>query len=287
MAWYRSNEHLLLVVYVCVRACVMIGMVWPGTALNGFNLSVCSNAIAESENNPSRALDYVCQECSRRIGNLARHKCIDEKSKPLCDQVGAQQCTKCDRWSLSRGGLAVHRYIPGAPLVSSSSLMSPTFPSPVTTSPVLPVNSTPSPCCSFHCQVCNRCFRSGPGYRRHNCNRGSHPVDRSEYSQCCLTCPRKFNRSQDLARHQCKLMWVRWAKWTSSSLTGDNIELMCTKATCTHVLCNACLCIFSFSSIWRQKRNLLGIEYGFFVHDFWLWYAYYCSIINILLIIIM
>ena len=64
---------------------------WYGLAENQPEwIQFVSNAVMESENNQSRVLAYVCQECNRqfrRSGDLARHKCIEERPKPLCDQV--------------------------------------------------------------------------------------------------------------------------------------------------------------------------------------------------------
>ena len=56
-----------------------------------------------------------CPECKRyfrREGDRARHKCITERLKPVCEQRGAVQCPRCRRWFRSRGGLTVHRCSP-------------------------------------------------------------------------------------------------------------------------------------------------------------------------------
>ena len=54
----------------------------------------------------------LCEKCGRgfcRVGDKARHKCIDERQKPVHEQQGAAQCSKCSRWFRNRGGLSVHR----------------------------------------------------------------------------------------------------------------------------------------------------------------------------------
>ena len=59
--------------------------------------------------------DVVCELCSRsfrRESDKQRHKCLDERQKPVCEQRGATQCSQCQRWFRSRGGLAVHRCMP-------------------------------------------------------------------------------------------------------------------------------------------------------------------------------
>ncbi len=40
---------------------------------------------------------------------VCKHKCADERKKPLSQQKGAVRCISCNRWFGSRGGLAVHR----------------------------------------------------------------------------------------------------------------------------------------------------------------------------------
>ena len=59
--------------------------------------------------------DVVCELCSRsfrRESDKQRHKCLDERQKPVCEQQGATQCSQGRRWFRSRGGLAVHRCMP-------------------------------------------------------------------------------------------------------------------------------------------------------------------------------
>ena len=66
---------------------------------------------------PAAAREVVCEVCSRtfsREGDKKRHKCLNERSKPVCAQTGAVQCQICGRWFKSRGGLAVHNCRPGS-----------------------------------------------------------------------------------------------------------------------------------------------------------------------------
>ena len=64
----------------------------------------------------ARAVREVeCSVCSRKFrkeSDKKRHKCLEERSKPVCEQRGAIQCANCRRWFRSRGGLAVHRCRP-------------------------------------------------------------------------------------------------------------------------------------------------------------------------------
>ena len=54
----------------------------------------------------------VCFRKFRRESDMKRHKCLDERSKPLHEQKGSTQCQTCSKWFKSRGGLAVHRCRP-------------------------------------------------------------------------------------------------------------------------------------------------------------------------------
>ena len=62
---------------------------------------------------PSRVSCDVCHRTFRRESDKNRHKCIEERQKPVSEQRGSTQCTTCDRWFRSRGGLAVHHCRPG------------------------------------------------------------------------------------------------------------------------------------------------------------------------------
>ena len=61
--------------------------------------------------------DVVCEVCSRRFSrecDRKRHKCVAERQKPVSEQRGAAQCLQCLKWFRSRGGLALHRCVPGS-----------------------------------------------------------------------------------------------------------------------------------------------------------------------------
>lgn len=52
-----------------------------------------------------------CEDCHRsfrRESDKKRHKCTNERRKPVCEQRGAAQCSACGTWFRSRGGLSVH-----------------------------------------------------------------------------------------------------------------------------------------------------------------------------------
>ena len=53
----------------------------------------------------------VCGRSFRRPGDLKRHKCTEERRKPVGEQAGSVQCTVCQRWFLSAGGLSVHQRV--------------------------------------------------------------------------------------------------------------------------------------------------------------------------------
>ena len=53
-----------------------------------------------------------CMECGRtlrRTSDRKRHKFLAKRAKPVKEQRGALQCSKCQKWLSSRGGLAVHK----------------------------------------------------------------------------------------------------------------------------------------------------------------------------------
>ncbi|XP_062511553.1 uncharacterized protein LOC134187449 [Corticium candelabrum] len=51
----------------------------------------------------------VCSRTFRRQSDKARHKCMEERRKPIREQQGAIQCSNCFKWFRSKGGLTVHR----------------------------------------------------------------------------------------------------------------------------------------------------------------------------------
>ena len=53
-----------------------------------------------------------CHTCHRQFRgecDKARHKCIEERQKPVNEQTGAVRCEHCHRLFRSKGGLLVHR----------------------------------------------------------------------------------------------------------------------------------------------------------------------------------
>ena len=49
---------------------------------------------------------HVCGRSFRREGDK-RHKCVDERRKPVNEQLGAIHCGSCKKWFRTKGGLAV------------------------------------------------------------------------------------------------------------------------------------------------------------------------------------
>ena len=140
----------------------------------------------------------VCHRTFKSHSGLARHKCASIRQLPVQDQPGSRQCPNCLRWFKSAGGLAVHK-------CRDVHLNS------ATASPSQPINvdqrspAISSQCCTFHCTKCDRCFKSGPGFNRHNCDRGKNrATDRSSFTFSCSTCNRRFRRNCDLKRHKCR-----------------------------------------------------------------------------------
>ena len=57
-----------------------------------------------SDQVPNQFLCPTCLRSFRRESDMKRHKCLDERRKPISEQRGAEQCSVCKRWFASRGG---------------------------------------------------------------------------------------------------------------------------------------------------------------------------------------
>ena len=50
----------------------------------------------------------MCEVCSRnfrRQSDKVRHRCVEERKKPIREQQGVSRCSHCFRWFRSKGGL--------------------------------------------------------------------------------------------------------------------------------------------------------------------------------------
>ena len=140
----------------------------------------------------------VCQREFKSQSGLKRHKCSAARKLPIPAQPGAVQCTKCQRWFRSRGGLAVHKC-----RLNPEGERQPQEQQQAQEPSVDRQAISTMSCCSHHCNKCLRCFKSQPGFNRHNCNRGRRPTDRSSFSVVCSACERRFRFERDLKRHKC------------------------------------------------------------------------------------
>ena len=132
----------------------------------------------------------ICERLFASESGLRRHKCREERLKPIHEQAGAVLCEPCHRWFASRGGFAVHSCSPSLGNAPVPEIVAP----------------RPPDCsqCQYHCHTCDRCFRSKAGHRRHNCNRRTCSSGSERRTIPCPTCSRKFTRLQYLAQHKCK-----------------------------------------------------------------------------------
>ena len=162
--------------------------------------------ICHSVVEPQPSASISCEHCKRTFkskAGLCRHKCIAEQQLPVCEQPGSRQCSICHRWFRSAGGLSVHRCLPVANAPQSTS-------QPEQTDHTTTLDRHPASnleCCQYHCEVCARCFKSRPGFHRHNCHRGKRPLSssREQFQQECGGCKRRFSRVSDLKRHKCRM----------------------------------------------------------------------------------
>ena len=135
----------------------------------------------------------VCCRSFRSHSGEKRHKWIVERQLPLCEQPGAVQRAKCHRWLESRGGLAIHKCLnvsSSSSLTMSSSLTLLSIRSSSLASTDCTSSRIPEPdrtCCCCHCSQCGRCFKSKPGFQRHNCHHGKRCSEKDS-SQLPLSC---------------------------------------------------------------------------------------------------
>ena len=86
-------------------------------ALCQVGLENCREARTAQTRACTAVREVVCELCSRSFrkeSDKKRHKCVDERLRPVCEQQGAVQCPQCQRCFRSKGGLAVHRCVPEA-----------------------------------------------------------------------------------------------------------------------------------------------------------------------------
>ena len=152
-----------------------------------------------------------CQECRRmfrREADRARHKCVTERRKPICEQRGAVQCVDCHRWFRSRGGLSVHRCNPSASTDLNTSF------SPARASETRTRNRTrpltfqglSQSSRRIQCQQCDRWFRRPSDKARHKCSaERMKPVQDQRGSSQCERCKRWFLSRGGMAVHRCEV----------------------------------------------------------------------------------
>ena len=113
----------------------------------------------------------------RRESDKARHKCIAERRRPVCEQPGDVKCDRCGRWLRSKGGLAVHRCRREVNDLQDGQQNN------------RPTRTASDSQGSVECRVCRRRFRRQGDLKRHKC------------TQCAL-CHRWFRSAGGLAVHQ-------------------------------------------------------------------------------------
>ena len=113
-----------------------------------------------------------CAVCGRSLSEsgMARHKCKEERRKPIADQIGSRKCPACKRWFRSAGGLAVHKCRPDGDR-SIGTVADPPLSAPnsVAAVPVPATTQLTLPYCQAHCSACGRCCRSKRGFQLHSC----------------------------------------------------------------------------------------------------------------------
>ena len=132
----------------------------------------------------------VCGRDFARKGDMAWHKCLEERARPVSEQRGASQCRRCGRWLRSRGGSVRH---------VCASTVDATVP-PGATGTSAPAEG----CCAAHCDRCGRCFRGVRGRGRHSCSRVAHrptAEERSAFQHVCI-CGKRMRLPVHLEHHR-------------------------------------------------------------------------------------
>ena len=73
-------------------------------ALDNLDTAPTVNETSRAESEPVEC--EVCSTIFRRESDKKRHKCVSERQKPISEQRGASQCTRCNKWFRSKGGMA-------------------------------------------------------------------------------------------------------------------------------------------------------------------------------------
>ena len=130
-----------------------------------------------------------CTVCSRtfcREQDKARHKCIEERLKPVHQQQGALQCAVCERWFRSKGGLAVHNCNPIKHNIFEHA-------------PIPAVENR------IQCSICERSFSQSSDLKRHKClAERSLPIELQHGAIQCSLCHRWFRSKGGLTVHKCR-----------------------------------------------------------------------------------
>ena len=134
----------------------------------------------------------VCGRLFRREADKARHKCRDERAKPVDEQRGSVKCGVCGRWFRSKGGLAVHR--------CSTSNQEGESADDAQTSTRRQGGDQ-----AVECSVCDRKFRQPGDLKRHKC-RGERekPIQEQRGAVQCGKCGRWLKSRGGLAVHKCR-----------------------------------------------------------------------------------
>ena len=133
----------------------------------------------------------VCGRTFRREQDKARHKCIEERLKPVHQQQGALQCSTCGKWLRSRGGLAVHNCQELNPAITVNA-----------NNRVL--GRVPTVDNSVHCSVCQRTFNRPGDFKRHKClAERSLPIEEQQGAIHCTKCQRWFHSKGGFTVHKC------------------------------------------------------------------------------------
>ena len=189
---------------------------WYDKALNRQEwLDTCREGVSKyhqaQQQLPRRPKEVECTVCGRQFRrecNKARHKCSQERRRPVREQEGAVRCDVCGRWLRSRGGLAVHKCNreEGAGEQDSSSDVTTMVSAEAGAQQMQSrQGGRPDSNTGVQCSECGRRFRRPGDMKRHKCAaERAKPVEEQRGAVQCSVCQKWFRSKGGLAVHKCR-----------------------------------------------------------------------------------
>ena len=189
---------------------------WYDKALNRQEwLDACREGVSKyhqaQQQLPRRPKEVECTVCGRQFRrecDKARHKCSQERRRPVREQEGAVRCDVCGRWFRSRGALAVHRCNreEGAGGQDSSSDITTMVSAEAGMQQMRSrQGGRPDSNTGVQCSECGRRFCRPEYMKRHKCAaERAKPVEEQRGAVQRSVCQKWFRSKGGLAVHKCR-----------------------------------------------------------------------------------